>query len=104
MSVSQDSKNLGIILWIGTLFFGFIPALILFLVKSDDAFIKEQSKEALNWSITWLIVAAIVYVVKILAVLLTVVYICNIIFCIMGIISVYNGNNYRVPFAIRLLK
>ena len=50
--VSQDSKNLALLLWIGTLFFGFIPGLVLYLVKKDDPYIVDQSKEALNWSIT----------------------------------------------------
>ena len=34
--VTQDSKNTALLVWIGTIFFGFIPGLILFLVKKDD--------------------------------------------------------------------
>jgi hypothetical protein len=53
--VSQDSKNLALLLWIGTIFFGFIPGLIMYLVKKDDPYILDQSKEALNWAITAII-------------------------------------------------
>ena len=36
--VSQESKNFALLTWIGTLFFGFIPGLIVYLVKTDDAY------------------------------------------------------------------
>ena len=52
---NQDTKNVLLINWIGTLFLGFIPCLILFLTKKDDKLVLDQSKEALNWSITAMI-------------------------------------------------
>lgn len=33
IAVSQDTKNMGILVWILTLFMGFIPGLIFFLIK-----------------------------------------------------------------------
>lgn len=107
MSVSQDSKNLAILLWIGTLFFGFIPGLILFLLKDDDAYVKEQSKEALNWVITTVIAymaAGLLVIIIIGAFLLPAIFVCHVVFCIMGVIAVNKGDSFRVPFAIRLLK
>ena len=53
-AVTQDSKNIAILTWIGTLFFGFIPSLIIYLVKKDDAYVQAQAKEALNWSLIWI--------------------------------------------------
>ena len=50
--VAQDSKNIAILIWIGSIFFGFIPGLIIYLFKKDDPYIQDQAKEALNWSIT----------------------------------------------------
>ena len=44
IDITQDSKNIALLMWIGTLFFGFIPGLILFLVKKEDAYIQKQSK------------------------------------------------------------
>lgn len=105
--ISQDSKNTALLVWIGTIFFGFIPSLILFLVKKDDAYIQDQSKEALNWSIT----AAIGYFAGMLLtfvviglLVLPVVAICHLVFCIMGAVAVNNGKTFRVPFALRLIK
>ncbi len=53
--ITQETKNMVLLIWIGTIFFGFIPGLIFYLVKKDDAYIQSQSKEALNWSITAMI-------------------------------------------------
>jgi len=105
--ISQDQKNLGLLLWIGTLFFGFIPGLILFFAKADDAYIKEQSREALNWSITAIILYAIAMVlafVVIGAFLIPVIAILHLVFTIMGAVAVSKGDDFKVPFAIRLIK
>ena len=36
VTVSQDTKNLAMLIWIGSIFLGFIPSLIAYLVKKDD--------------------------------------------------------------------
>ena len=105
--VAQDSKNLSMLIWIGTLFFGFIPGLIAYLIKKDDAYVQDQSKEALNWSITAIIggfVGTLLLIILIGVIVLWVVGICHLIFCIMGAVGASNGKAYRVPFAIRLIK
>ncbi len=107
MSNNQDSKNMALLIWILTIFFGFIPGLIMYLVKKDDAYIQSQSKEALNWSITAFllsILASVLTVIVIGAFLYPVIGICHLIFCIMGAIATSKGNDFRVPFAIRLIK
>ena len=105
--VSQDSKNLALLLWIGTLFFGFIPGLILYLVKKDDDYITDQSKEALNWSITAIIgyvIGSVLIVILIGFLVIAAVGIVHLVFCIMGVIAASSGQTYRAPFAIRLIK
>jgi len=104
---SQDSRNVAVLVWVGTIFFGFIPGLILYLVKKDDAYVLDQSKEALNWSITAIIgyFAGMVLTFILIGVLVFVVVgICHLVFCVMGAIGASNGQQYRVPFAIRLIK
>jgi uncharacterized Tic20 family protein len=106
-TTSQDSKNLALLLWLGTIFFGFIPGLIIYLVKKDDAYILDQSKEALNWSITALIgyVAGMILAVIVIGVFVMVaVGICHLVFCILGIVAVSSGKPFRVPYALRLIK
>jgi hypothetical protein len=107
MSNNQESKNMALLIWILTIFFNFIPGLIMYLVKKDDAYIQSQSKEALNWSITAFllsILASILTFVAIGALLYPVIALCHLIFCIMGAIATSKGNDFSVPFAIRLIK
>jgi len=105
--VSQDSKNLALLMWLGTIFFGFIPSLVLYLIKTDDPYLADQSKEALNWSITAILgvlAGALLLVILIGVLVIWAVAICNLIFCIMGVINVSTGQSFRVPFAVRLIK
>jgi uncharacterized Tic20 family protein len=104
---SQDSRNMALLVWIATIFLAFVPGLIVYLVKKDDPFLLDQGKESLNWSIT----AGIIYFV---GMLLTVVLIgifvmwaigvVHLIICVLGAISCSNGNAYRAPFALRLIR
>jgi len=104
---SQDSKNIALLVWIGTIFFSFVPGLIIYLIKNDDAYALDQAKEALNWSITAAIgyVAGMILTVILVGVLvLWAVGLCNLIFCVLGAIGASKGDTFRVPFALRLIK
>jgi uncharacterized Tic20 family protein len=104
---SQDSRNIALLTWIGTIFFVFIPPLIVYLIKKDDAYAIDQAKEALNWSITAIIgyVAGVILTVILIGVLVMLaVGICHLVFCILGAVAASNGKPFRVPFAIRLIK
>ncbi|MGJ8678802.1 DUF4870 domain-containing protein [Paraglaciecola sp.] len=105
--MDQDSKNIAILNWVLTIFFGFIPGLVLYLVKTDDAYIKGHAIEALNWSITAIIgyaIATVLTIIVIGAFLFPVIGICHLIFCIMGALAASKGDDFKVPFAIRLIK
>jgi uncharacterized Tic20 family protein len=107
VGISQDSKNMTLLMWIGTIFFGFIPGLVLFLMKKEDAYIQQQSKEALNWAITAILGYMIGFVLTFVLIgvlVFPVVGICHLIFCIMGAIATSKGDQFKVPFAIRLVK
>jgi uncharacterized Tic20 family protein len=105
--MSQESRNIAVLIWVGTIFLGFIPPLIVYLIKKDDAYILEQAKEALNWSITAIlgyVVGVILMFVLIGGLVMLAVGICHLIFCIMGAVATSKGQNFRVPFALRLIK
>jgi uncharacterized protein len=107
VTVAQESRNTGVLIWIGTIFLGFIPGFIVFLVKKDDAYVQEQAKEALNWSITAIIgyIAGVILAFVIIGMLvIAAVGICHLVFCIMGAVATSKGQNFRVPFALRLIK
>ena len=107
LELSQDSKNIAILNWVGTIFLGFIPGLILYLVKADDAYVKEQATEALNWSITAIFAYVIAFLLTFIVIgifLIPIIGIIHLIFCIMGAIATSKGSHFRVPFAVRLIK
>lgn len=116
-ALTQDSKNMALLNWLGCLFFGLIAPLALYLLKKDDAYVLEQAKEALNWSITLLIgyialwlLAIVVGVISfgllaIIPILLMVVLsIVHLVFCVMGTMKTSSGEAFKVPFSIRLIK
>lgn len=101
---------------------GILPSIIIFLVFKDrGALTKQESKEALNWQITFTIgfvvlniVVAILTgiliftdayaLVGIVGWLPTLLWILNAVFSILGGVKVNGGGAYRYPFAIRLIK
>lgn len=105
--ITQDSKNLAVLNWVGTIFLGFLPGLILYLVQKEDAYVQDQSKEALNWSITLLFGYCIAFFLSFIVIglfLFPVLGVVHLIFCILGIVGTQKGETFRVPYAIRLIK
>lgn len=104
---NQEARNIALLVWIGTIFFGFIPGLIVYLIKKDDPYVLDQSKEALNWSITAIIgyFAGLILTMILIGVLvLFALGIVHLVFCIMGAVATSSGKPFRAPFALRLIK
>lgn len=105
---SSDEKNIATITHLGGTIFLFIPALIVWALKKDDsAFIADQAKEALNFQITVALALFIcAYVLTWILVgfaLYPIVWLLNIVFCIIAAISSSKGETYRYPFCLRLI-
>ncbi len=107
---SKDSKNLALAMWVCTIFLHFIPGLLGYLLKADDKYVKSQSTEALNWAITAFLAYAAASIISAIGLgsigglLTSAVGIIHLIFCILGAVAVSKGDNYEVPFALRLIK
>lgn len=108
VDVSKDDKNMAMLSHLLGIFFGFIPALVIWLLKKEQSqFIDDQAKEALNWQITMAIasvVAGILVYAFVGCILLPAIWIANLIFCIKGAMAASNGVRYRYPWALRLVK
>ena len=103
--------HFGGILWI-------LPSLIIFLVFKDrGALTKQESKEALNWQITFLIIMVAWWIISVIFLatglgglfgILTLIgwllYIGNVVLSILGGVKVNGGGAYRYPFAFRFIK
>ena len=107
-TTSKDDRNIAVLTHVAGIFFGFIPALIVYLLKKDSsAFLADQAKEALNFQITVLIgivISSILFVILIGILLLWAVVIANIVLCIIAAVKTSNGETYRYPLTIRLIK
>ena len=104
---SSDDKNIATITHLGGTVFSFVPGLLVWVLKKDDsAYLADQAKEALNFQITMLIaqfIAGILVWVLIGFFLIPLIWLLNVVFCIIAAISSSKGETYRYPFCLRLI-
>ncbi len=104
---SNDEKNIATVTHLGGTVFSFIPALIVWVLKKDDsAYISDQAKEALNFQITILMaqfVAGVLAIILIGFVFIGIIWLANVVLCIIAAISTSKGEKYRYPFTLRLI-
>jgi uncharacterized Tic20 family protein len=107
LTPSNDEKNIATVTHLGGTVFSFIPALIVWILKKDDsAYIAAQAKEALNFQITVLIaqfIAGILVFILVGFLFMGIIWLANIVLCIIAAISTSKGENYRYPLTLRLV-
>ncbi len=89
------------------IFTGFVGAMIIYLVEKDEGYVKNQAKEALNFQITITILWVAGWFLSLILigfVLLPIIGLANLILCIVAAIAANKGEDYRYPFALRLIK
>lgn len=105
---TSDEKTMSMIAHAGGIFFGFLPALIIYLTKGNEsAFVKEESREALNFQITLAIayvISTVLVVILIGLLMMLAVWVTSLVFMIMAAIAVNKGESYRYPINMRLVK
>ena len=104
---SNDDKNIATVTHLGGTVFSFIPALIVWILKKDDsAYIADQAKEALNFQITILIAQFIAWILAWILIgflFMGIIWILNIVFCIIAAIASSKGKTYRYQLCLRLI-
>ena len=106
----QDQRTMSLLAHLLGIVTGPIGALIIWLVSKDDAskgFVVDQSKEALNFQITVFIAIVISWILAFVLIgllLMPLVGIANLVLCIMAAMKANNGEAYRYPFTLRLIK
>jgi len=104
--VSSNDKNLAVLTHLGGILFSFIPSLIVWLLKKDSPFVSEQAREALNFQITLLIAWVVSYILIFILIgflLMGIIWLGNIILCILAAVATSKGETYRYPFTLRLI-
>lgn len=85
-----------------------VAPLVIWLVKKDSSeFVSDQAKEALNFQISmtlYSIIAAILILIFIGFVLILALLIADIFLIIKASMAANNGQKYRYPFILRLIK
>jgi len=105
----NDDKNLAMLTHLSGILFSIIVPLIVWLInkdKADKTYLINESKEALNFQITVLlgyVICWILTVILIGAFLHILLWILNIVFCILAAVKVSQTGTYRYPFALRLV-
>ncbi|WP_447940213.1 DUF4870 domain-containing protein [Pseudoxanthomonas mexicana] len=98
------SSLVGVIIPFGSV----LGPLVIWLIKKDTLpFVDDQGKEALNFNITVAIafvISAILMLVVIGLFLMILVGIAWLVLTIMATIKASNGEAYRYPFTLRLIK
>ena len=107
---SQDDRTIAMLTHLSGILFSFIVPLVVWLIHKDrpeKGFLSDQSKEALNFQITLLIgylIGAVLTVILIGALINFALWVLCIVFSIIAALKVNEGQAYRYPFALRLVK
>jgi uncharacterized Tic20 family protein len=106
--VKKDDMNMAMLAHLLAIFTGFLGPLIIWLIKKEDSpYVDRHGKEALNFQLTVLlafIVSGLLSLACIGLILMPVVWIVDIIFCIIAAVKASHGEEYRYPVSIRLIK
>jgi len=108
--VASDDKTMALLCHLLGIFTWFLGALIIWLIKKDQSrFIDHHGKEALNFQITVGIAYIAAGVITCLTLgigspLTAIVWVVNLVFCILATVAANNGQLYRYPISIRLVK
>jgi uncharacterized Tic20 family protein len=106
---NTDDKNIAMLTHLSGIIFSIIVPLIVWLVHKDRAeksYLVTEAKEALNFQITVLIGYVICWVLAFViigAFLTPLLWLFNLVFCIIAAIRVSQTGTYRYPFALRLI-
>ena len=114
-AVSKEERTWGMLShllslsgYIGVPFGNIVAPLVIWLVKKDQSqFVADQAKESLNFQISltiYAIVSCILIFVLIGFLLLGIVYIGGIVLTIIATLKANEGQFYRYPLTIRLVK
>ena len=94
--------------FLGIPFANIFAPLVLWVIKKDDSpFVDDQGKESVNFQITMTLAAIVSGVLVLLLVgilLLIVLLVLDVVFIIIATIKASNGERYRYPFCLRLIK
>ncbi len=109
-TVPSDQRTMALAAHLLGIFTWAIGALVIWLISKDDptkSFVTDQAKEALNFQITIgiaMLICVVLSIIVIGALLAPLVGLFGLVFAIVAAVKSNNGEAYRYPFALRLIK
>jgi uncharacterized Tic20 family protein len=106
---AQDERNIAMLTHLSGFIFSIIVPLIVWLMhkdRADKGYLVAEAKEALNFQITVLIGYVICWILTmiLIGVLLGwLLWIANLVFCLIAAVRVSADGSYRYPFSLRLV-
>ena len=83
------------------------PLVVWLIKKNEMPFVDDQGKESLNFQITMTLAAIVAGILTLIVIgffLLLAIFVVNIVFVIVAAIKANEGQLYRYPFCLRLIK
>ncbi|MFI7421018.1 DUF4870 domain-containing protein [Nonomuraea sp. NPDC049684] len=103
----SDDTTMAMLAHLLGLLVSWVGPLVIYLMKKDESpYVRDQAAEALNFQITMFIGYAVAIVLSLVLVgllLFPIIWIVSLIFHVQAAIATNRGENYRYPFAIRLV-
>ncbi len=109
---SSEDRTLALLVHLSGIVLGFVVPLIVWLVhkdRDDKPFLVEQAREALNFNLTLLGVYLALFVLTIVTFGLAgpfsfLLWVASIVLFVVAGIKANNGESYRYPYAVRVIK
>lgn len=105
--VAKDQRDIAAVMWLASLIFLMIPGMLVLLNHNASPYLKQQAREALNWTSTFVLgsiactLLTLIFIGGPLQILLGV---AHLVFCLMGANAARSGNAFRVPMTWRPLQ
>ena len=111
-SASSDDNNKAVIMHLASIFFGVFSPLIFYFISSDASeHLKEEVRNDLNFQILMAIGAAVGIVLTATIILSLIgllvffaVGIANLVFEILALLKAKEGEHYKFPFTLNIIK
>jgi uncharacterized Tic20 family protein len=102
---SETDRLIVVATHLGGIFFGFVPSLLVYLVK-NDGWIKDNARNALNWQLTTLVYYGICWALVFVIIglfLPGLVVALNVVFCLIAAVTTSKGEAYRYPLSFEFI-
>jgi uncharacterized protein len=106
-SPTSNDKVAALLTHIGGALFGFIPPLIVYFAVSNNPWLKEQGRNALNFQITMLIAWVVVGVLSVFGIglfLIWPLWLFIWVVCIIAAVKANQGETFKYPLSLDLVK